>query len=142
MAAQTVLKRSDVPVGVSVIMFTQQLGGALFISIGQNIFSNKLAQGLTGIGGLQPSSVVSVGATELRQFVPVDKLEMVLGAYNHALVGVFRGALAMSCLGILGSASMEWKSVKREKMAKEKMAKEAQEKGEVGEGGGEGEKAA
>lgn len=127
LAAQTCLPKKDAPIGVSLIMFMMQLGGAIFVSIGQNVFSNSLANGLNGIDGLDPQIVVNTGATELRRVVQPDVLPQVLEAYNGALVQCFRVALAMACLSILGSGSMEWKSVRREK---EKADREKREKAE------------
>ena len=45
-AVQTVLDISLVPIGTSIVIFVQTLGGALFVSIGQNVFPNKLVKGL------------------------------------------------------------------------------------------------
>jgi len=105
----------DFPTGIALMMFCQQLGGALFLSVGQNVFSNRLAKGLSGFAGFKPSSVVNIGATELRRYVSAEILPEVLEAYNTALVGVFRVALAMSSLGVLGAMGMEWKIVKKDK---------------------------
>lgn len=115
LAAQAVLARKDVPTGVSLMMFCQQAGGAVFVSVGQNIFANDLAKGLRGISGIQPAAVVSYGATELREHVGAESIKAVVSAYNGALVKVFQTALAMACLSILGSVFMEWKSIKKDK---------------------------
>ncbi|KAF7312051.1 DHA14-like major facilitator [Mycena indigotica] len=55
-AAQTVLPLKDVPVGTSILMFLQTLGGALFISAGTNVFTNRLVSGLirANIPGVSP----------------------------------------------------------------------------------------
>jgi hypothetical protein len=42
LAPQTVLPRADVPLGIAMVFFMQQLGGAIFLSVSQNIFSNNL----------------------------------------------------------------------------------------------------
>ncbi|KAH9827518.1 putative HC-toxin efflux carrier TOXA, partial [Teratosphaeria destructans] len=60
MAAQTVLARRDVPVGVSLMMFMQQLGGAVFVSVGQNVFDTTLVRGLvTALPDLRPGDIVN-----------------------------------------------------------------------------------
>ncbi|KAL6716123.1 hypothetical protein ACLMJK_005689 [Lecanora helva] len=115
LAAQAVLAKNDVPTGVALIMFCQQLGGAIFVSIDQNILSNELAKGLAGVGNIQPSKVVSVGATELRKVVDTADLKAVLSTYNGAVVKVFEAGLALACLSVLGSAAMEWKNIKKAK---------------------------
>jgi len=115
LAAQAVLARKDAPTGISLIMFCQLLGGAVFVSIGQNVFTNELVNGLVGVVGIQPAAVVATGATELRKKVDPADLIGVLSAYNGALVKVFEAALAMACLSIIGALSMEWKNIKKVK---------------------------
>jgi len=112
MAAQTVLRNADVPIGASLMFFAQWLGGAIFVSIGQNVLTTKLVSGLASIPGFDAKYVTSYGATDLRTFVPQQFLAEVLGIYNGALVKVFEVALILSCLSVFGALAMEWRSVK------------------------------
>ncbi|KAF4624433.1 hypothetical protein G7Y89_g13739 [Cudoniella acicularis] len=57
LAAQTALPTVDVPVCVSLKFFGQQLGGAIFVSVGQNVLTTKFASGLAGIPNLDPPRV-------------------------------------------------------------------------------------
>lgn len=111
-AAQTVLARKDVPIGAALMMFTQTLSGAIFISVGNNLFLSHLKHNFSLIPGLDVGSVASVGATELQGSVPLNLLPQVLAAYNDALKAAFYLATAMASLTIIGSLGMEWKSVK------------------------------
>ena len=115
MAAQTVLARKDVPTGVSLSFFAQQLGGSLFVSIGQNVLVNKLVSGLSDVPNFNPAVVVNTGATEIKNVVGAQNLPMVKAAYNHAIMGVFDVALALSCMTILASLAMEWRNIKSQK---------------------------
>lgn len=119
MAAQTVLSRQpkDVPTGVSLMFFGQQLGGSIFVSVGQNVLSNKLIKGLidAAVPGLSPSTVLDAGATGIRSVVDPKYLEAVLKAYNAAVTDVFYVAVGVSCVLIVGALAMEWKSVKKDK---------------------------
>ncbi|KAK5170658.1 uncharacterized protein LTR77_005247 [Saxophila tyrrhenica] len=118
-AAQTVLERKDVPMGVSIMFFCQMLGGAIMISAGQNVFTSKLVSGLTSLtNGLSPGEVVNTGATDLRDVLPVDELHDVLVVYNSALRQVFVVATATSALALIGALMMEWRSVKGKQGAK------------------------
>lgn len=118
MAAQTCLEKIDVPTGVSLMFFGQQLGGTVFVSVGQNILSSRLISGLAAakIPGLDPSTVVNAGATNLRDVVRPEYLGAVLKAYNHAVTTVFDVAVGTSCVLIVGAAFMEWRSVKKDKV--------------------------
>ncbi|KAK7543806.1 putative MFS multidrug transporter [Phyllosticta citricarpa] len=111
-AIQTVLSRIDVPMGTTLLFFSQQLGGAIFVAVGQSIFTNDLISGVAALTNLDPRSITAIGATELQQRVPADVLPQVLVAYNDALVQAFQVGLAMACFSILGSAAVEWRSVK------------------------------
>lgn len=112
LAAQTVLNKHDVMTGVSIMFFTQGIGGSIWISIAQLLFNNSLASGLGGIQGLDVSAILKSGTTDLGQIVPADKLDAAFGAYNHALVQTFRVALACVCASILTGLTLEWRSLK------------------------------
>jgi len=120
MAVQTVLDIKDVPTGTSVLIFLQTLGGALFVSVAQNVFTNKLKQGLAEYApALDPAIILKSGATSIQSNTPKEFLTGVTLAYNNALVRAFIVATAMGSFSIIGSAIIEWKSVKGEKKAVE-----------------------
>ncbi|KFY94063.1 hypothetical protein V500_03434 [Pseudogymnoascus sp. VKM F-4518 (FW-2643)] len=112
-AVQTVLDISDVPIGTSIIIFAQTLGGALFVSIGQNVFTNKLVEGVaTYAPNIDPLIILSTGATSIQSSVAKDVLPGVTLAYSNALTKSFLVAAAMAATTIIGSLAIEWKSVK------------------------------
>lgn len=115
--AQTVLPMHDVPVGTAIMVFFQSLGGALFLSVGQNIFTNELLKGIVAnVPGVDPQLVITSGATSLRQDIPARFLEAVYVAYNHALTQTWYVSVAMACLSVFGAAVIQWKSVKGKKI--------------------------
>ncbi|KAM0544814.1 hypothetical protein ACHAPJ_011644 [Fusarium lateritium] len=118
-AAQAVLPLRDVSIGTAMVMFVQMLGGALFVSVAQNIFTNELVKNLMALGipDLHPEAIVHAGATSLRAMVDPSALPEVLLAYNAALVKTFQLALILSCLSVLGAIGIEWKSVKGKELA-------------------------
>jgi len=116
-AAQTVCSLEDVPTATAITNFCLTLGGALFISVAQNIFTNRLLTNLaTYVPSLDPKIVLSTGATSLRTSVGPRNVAGVLFAYNDALDQTFYVSLAMACLSIIGALGMEWKSVKGKKL--------------------------
>ncbi|KAM0141360.1 hypothetical protein ACHAP3_002222 [Botrytis cinerea] len=116
-ACQTVLDISQVPTGTSVIIFVQTLGGALFVSIGQNVFTNKLAQNLAHyVPDLNPAVVLTTGATSIQKDIAPEYLAGVTISYNNALTQSFLVAAVMAALTIIGSVFIEWKSVKGKKI--------------------------
>ncbi|KAI0171781.1 MFS general substrate transporter [Hypoxylon sp. FL1284] len=112
LAAQTVLPPEDVPIGTSLMFFSQLLGGSIFVSVGQNLFDNNFVQDLRGVSGVNASTILQQGATAITQ-IPEPTKGFVVQAYNSALRPVFIAGLVMSCLTFLGAAGMEWKSLKR-----------------------------
>ena len=112
-SAQTVLKLDDIPVGTSALLFIQLLGGSLFVSVGNNIFTNNLIQNLLReIPNLDPQVVINAGATNLKNAVDASSISQVLIAYNAALTKTYQVSLILACLSIIGAVFIEWKSVK------------------------------
>lgn len=112
LAAQTVLPLGDVPIGTSLLFFTQLLGGSIFVSIGQVLFNNYFTQDLAGVAGINITTILQQGVTSVTDISEPTKT-MVISAYNDALRKIFISALVMACLTFLGALGMEWKSVKK-----------------------------
>ncbi|KAI4619451.1 MFS sugar transporter [Alternaria ethzedia] len=112
-AVQTVLPADDIPIGTAIMMFTQTLGGALFISVGQNVFTNQLIKNLASIvPDLDASIVLRTGATELKNAIDPEYLGGVLTAYNLTLTQTFYVSVACGAMSIVGAVFVEWKSMK------------------------------
>ncbi|KAI0413983.1 MFS general substrate transporter [Xylaria grammica] len=94
-AASAVLPLADVATGTAVIIFAQMFGGSLFVSAAQNVFTNKLLEGLRTVPnvGIDPGSVVHA-------------------VYNNAVIWTFKVALITTALSLFGAIPMEWKSIK------------------------------
>ncbi|KAI3392017.1 hypothetical protein diail_6344 [Diaporthe ilicicola] len=117
MAVQAVLSDKDLPTGTAVIVFTQTLGGSLFVSVSQNVFSNKLVEYVRDYApGLDPATVLSAGATSIQKIIPAEFLDGVTLAYNDALMQTFLVSAALAAVSIVGSGFMEWRSVKGKKV--------------------------
>ena len=116
MAGLTVLDPADIGIGMALMFFAQTLGGAVLVSVGQNVFARRLTAGLAGIQGVDQTAVLKQGATALRKIVTdAQTLGLVLVAYNAALVRVFVVVTVVSCLVAVGALAIEWKSVKQKK---------------------------
>ena len=117
MAVQTCLPPRDVAIGTAIIMFSQTLGGSLFVSVGQNVFENQLLKNLEAVVPDFPANVVlSTGATYLKNAVPPQYISRVLVAYDAALTQTWYVSVAMSCLSVIGAVFLEWKSMKAKKV--------------------------
>jgi MFS family permease len=111
LAAQTVLPKKDVPMGLALLFFGQLIGAAAFVSVGQNVLDNQLVKRLSGVPSFNSSLITSGGVISLLGSLPVSSRELVLIAYNESLQGVFQIGLILSCLTLLGTSMLEWKSI-------------------------------
>ena len=114
-AAQVVLSEKDAPTGISLVIFAQQLGGALAVSIAQNIFQTELTRELLAkVPTLDPSAVISAGASRIEGNVPEELLGPILDAYQIALARTFILPIVAGGLGFLCSLGLELRSVKEQ----------------------------
>ncbi|KAL6711052.1 hypothetical protein ACN47E_006927 [Coniothyrium glycines] len=116
-AVQVVTSEKDMPTANACVMFFNSLGGALSISIAQNIFVNTLAKEIPRfVPGFDPKIIANAGATNLRNVVPAELLPGILEGYNKSIVTAFTLAIATASIAFLVSLGMEQKSVKGKKI--------------------------
>lgn len=110
---QVVLPLKLVPVGTALMMFMQSFGGALFISVAQNVFDNTLLKGIrTDAPKVDPDIILHVGATNLQEAFPHALLYGIQVAYNKALTQTWYIAVAMAALTLIATLTVEWRSIK------------------------------
>jgi hypothetical protein len=119
-AVQTTLPMADIPQGTVLLMFCQSLGGALFIAVGQSVFSNGLVEGAAKYApDLDPQFLLNTGATAIRSALQSKGMEgelrQAIQAYVYALKDCYRVSVAVSCMAFLAACFLEWKNVKKAK---------------------------
>ncbi|KAK8125837.1 uncharacterized protein PG998_001596 [Apiospora kogelbergensis] len=113
MAVQAVLSMADVPTGTAIVVFSQTVGGSLFISVGQSIFTNQLVKSLAAyVPTLSPAIVLASGATNLQKTLPAGDIAGVTLAYSEGLTKAFLVTVVCSVLSVVGCALNPWKSIK------------------------------
>ncbi|CAG1979460.1 unnamed protein product [Fusarium graminearum] len=115
LAIQATLPKEEVPTGLSITFFGQQLGGAIFVSVGQTILSGRLVERLSGIPGFDSKSLVQIGATELKKIVPSQYVSQVTEAYNYAITRIFFVGVALALGQLVCALCVEWRSIKPKK---------------------------
>ncbi|TFB03592.1 Efflux pump roqT [Trichoderma ghanense] len=115
LAVQATLPKKEIPTGVSILFFAQQLGGAIFLSVGQTVLNTLLVSHLKDVPGLDPEIIIKSGATELSKVVPPQFVSAVVNAYNYACTHIFLAALALTCAQLVAALGIEWGSVKKPK---------------------------
>ena len=113
-AAQTVLSTQDSAMGIALVQFANSFGPAIFVSVAQNVFTARLSADLAEYAPeLNATSISTAGLSELRNKVGPQNLADALLSFDRALGQTFNLGVALTCLSLLGSAGMEWRSVKK-----------------------------
>lgn len=113
MAAQTVDNPDDIPNSAALPLFAQMFGGAVFLSVAENVFENRLVARITSqLPSLDPNVVIQAGATNLRNLIGHSNLAKMLGAYNGSLTETFYIPTVLCAISIFGALAAKWKSVK------------------------------
>lgn len=113
-AVQTTLQGDDVSMGTALVVASQSFGGAVLVSIGNNVFLNRVQEAGTSSAtvGVDVKQIISAGATEFRNSLPPEAVEEFLLIYNDGLRTVFIAAVPLAGLAFLFSCILPWKSVK------------------------------
>jgi len=102
---------------MSLVMFSQNMGAALFVSFAQTILSTTLTHELPILApGINVEAVIAAGASNFRDVVPKALLRGVLLAYDKAIDRVFYLAAGSAVAGFVAAWGMGWKSVKKAKV--------------------------
>jgi hypothetical protein len=97
---------------------SNSLGGAIAISIAQNIFTNGLSANLPKTApDVNPKVVINAGAAYLRKVISPADLPGVLAAYMVGLKQAFVISIACGGIATIAACFVEWKSVKGKKIA-------------------------
>ncbi|KAI9808661.1 MAG: hypothetical protein M1825_003812 [Sarcosagium campestre] len=103
-AVQVVLSAKDMPTGNAIAIFFNSLGGAISISIAQNIFTNTLIKQIPLLtDGVDAAAIIGAGATHVRDITPPAQLDGVLQAYNLAVTTAFILPIAVGGLALISS---------------------------------------
>ncbi|OGE48067.1 hypothetical protein PENARI_c033G09401 [Penicillium arizonense] len=112
-ALQTVLSLDDIPTGIAIITFAQSLSGAIFISVAQTVFENRLVASIsTYAPKVNPSALIEGGAANLSQRLSKEVLPSVLYAYNIAATQTFYVSVIAALLSFVGAGLVQWISMK------------------------------
>lgn len=110
-AVQASLSEDDIPIGTAIVVGSQSLGGAIFVSAANTIFQNRLISSDTSgiFQDLDLRSVLATGITSFRSFVPARDLPIAITLYDRSLQGVFILAAILCGLAFVCSLCMEWR---------------------------------
>ncbi|KAJ6157642.1 hypothetical protein N7470_005234 [Penicillium chermesinum] len=111
-AAQTILPMMDIPIGVSLIVLAQTLGGTIALSAADAIYAGSLASSISHrFPEIDASTVLNAGQGEIRNLVPAQDLSTIIGFTNDAIRKTWYLSAGLAAGSIFGVLGMEWRRV-------------------------------
>ncbi|KAK6069497.1 MFS aflatoxin efflux [Seiridium cupressi] len=111
---QTILPRTDVPIGVTLVTRSQNLSASIFVAVVQSIFQSELRSRLpSASGGADLTSLSSSGAVDFISSLPVDEQQQARESYSASLVQTMYISLALSVASTVGALCIRWGSMRK-----------------------------
>lgn len=109
-AVATVLDDEDIPVGNAIAVLFYQLGGALFVSMGQTVTITTLIELVTRrLPEMPVQEVINAGATDLQSIASSpEQLELLKSIWNEAISRTMILAAAVAGASVPFTLGMEW----------------------------------
>ncbi|EED23298.1 efflux pump antibiotic resistance protein, putative [Talaromyces stipitatus ATCC 10500] len=112
-AVQTVLDAEDVPLGTSIMLFSQSFGPSVAVAVAQVLFVNQLSTNLDGlVPGVSGASIENMGLTQIVSSLQPERSAEVLVRIDKSLVQTWYLVIGLACATMIGSLLIEWRSVK------------------------------
>ncbi|KAE8549902.1 hypothetical protein EYB25_008427 [Talaromyces marneffei] len=108
---QVVLAAADIPLGSTLVILAQCLGGSIGLAIAENVFRNALHTHLLALQGVDVPAVEAAGGAELQNVVPVELLGPVRDAFRVAVSDAFLVAVGLGGVAFLAFVGMERKRI-------------------------------
>jgi hypothetical protein len=111
-AAQTILPMNDIPIGVSLIVLAQTLGGTIALSAADTIYTGTLSSSVSSrFPHIDRETVLTTGNREIRNLVPAESLSVIMDLCNQAIVKTWYLSIGLAAASIIGVLGMEWRRV-------------------------------
>ncbi|RDW58701.1 hypothetical protein BP6252_13177 [Coleophoma cylindrospora] len=105
-----------IPLAMALVTFSQSFGAALFLSLGETIYSNSFGSLIHEYApSVNATEVMDAGATGFRSFVSGADLESVLIAYAKSIDRVFYMAAGLAAGCFIFAWGMGWKDLRKKK---------------------------
>jgi len=113
-AVQNNSSKEEISTVNALVVFSQNLGGVVFLSLAEVVFSNGLRHDLASYAPeVNPEVVIVAGATAVRRVVPAASLPGVLLAYSKSFDRVMYLATGAAGGAFLFAFGMRWMSIKK-----------------------------
>jgi hypothetical protein len=113
-AVQNNSSKEEISVVNALVVFFQNLGAMVFLSLAEVVFSNGLRHGLaTYAPEVNSETIITAGATVLRTSVPEVSLPGVILAYSKAFDGVMYLATGAAGGAFIFAFGMRWMNIEK-----------------------------
>jgi len=128
-AVQNTLPPTQAPIGLSMIMFSGMLGGALLLSFSATIFTQSLRKEIPlQDPGADAQAIIAAGATEFRKILDPNELGGILVAYAKSIDRVFYLVTALTAVSFFLAFGLGFKDIREKKAPEKEEREEATEK--------------
>ncbi|KAI1293911.1 efflux pump [Xylaria venustula] len=111
---QAVLDPHLVPIGMSLIVFSQTFGGSVFLTVANVVFTSELRTALSDLAPhVSADLIISTGATAFRSIVPMEDIPRVSQAYSKAVSAAFYLSAALAVVYLMFSWGMGWLDIRK-----------------------------
>ncbi|KAI8263994.1 Efflux pump afoB [Colletotrichum sp. SAR11_239] len=120
-AVQNLVPAPQIPVAMAIIIFMQNIGGAITLLAANSVFSNSLRKELqerVALIGMEPDVIINAGASSVRKLVSGDQLRHTLQAYSNSVDKVMYLGVAVSIATFAFAWGLGWKDIRVEKKLK------------------------
>ncbi|KAI1134070.1 MFS general substrate transporter [Hypoxylon sp. FL0543] len=115
-AIQNTISVAQIPIAMAILIFCQNLGGAVFLIAAQTIFSNSLRKQIEqNAPGVHAEQIIAAGARSIRQLVSGEQLAGVLEAYSKSINDVMYLGIGVSGVSFAFSWCLGWKDIRANK---------------------------
>ncbi|OQE41178.1 hypothetical protein PENCOP_c005G08329 [Penicillium coprophilum] len=117
-AIQNLVPPPQIPIAMAIIIFCQNMGGAVFLIAANSIFTNglrkELQKNISEIG-INPDVLLSTGLSSIRSLVSGDKLTAALKCYTTAINHVMYLGIGVSLATFAFGWGLGWVDIRKVK---------------------------
>ncbi|KAH8906887.1 MFS general substrate transporter [Coniochaeta sp. PMI_546] len=122
-AIQNLVPAPQIPIAMAIVIFWQNMGGAVFLIAANAIFSNSLRKQLerqVAEIGIDPDVIIGTGASSVRKLgLGAQQLGTVLQAYSDSVDRVMYLGIGVSVAAFAFAWGLGWKDIRVERKLKE-----------------------
>lgn len=122
MAVQNLVPAPQIPLAMTIALFSQAMGAATWLVAANAVFNNALRQQLQrriAEIGVDPDFIVSASANSIRDIVQGDRLAAALECYAEAISHVMYLGVGLSAVTFLFGTGLGWKDIRKTKKLQE-----------------------